>query len=171
MLKICNLFIPDNPFPPLVSHSILSIPLLLEVHEDVLIWNEVKNGIYMVRSGYCYVMRMSMKEVRRQVQGDWDSVWRAQVPPKVQNLIWRICRSCLLTRDRLNACHVSCPLHCELCENYVESDWHISFLIAIPVQIFGKLQGWLQLYNLGWLASIRLEQFYWMFVHLAREHC
>lgn len=92
----------------------------------MLIWNE-KNDIYMVRSGYCYVMRMSMKEERCQAQGDWDSAWSAQVPPKVWNLIWRICRSCLPTRDRLNACHVFCPLHYELCENYVESDWHVFF--------------------------------------------
>jgi len=61
VLKICNLFTPDNLLPPDVSHSILSIPLLLEDHEDVLSWNEEKNGIYMVRSGYCYAMRMSMK--------------------------------------------------------------------------------------------------------------
>jgi hypothetical protein len=82
-------------------------------------------------------MRMSMKEERRQVQGDWVSVWIAQVPPKVRNLIWSFRRSCLPTRDRLNARHVSSPLHCELCENYVLSDFHI-FFIAIPVQIVEK---------------------------------
>lgn len=54
-------------------------------------------------------------------------MWRAQIPPKMWNLIWRIYRSCLPTQDRLNTHHVSCPLHCELCEHYVESDWHILF--------------------------------------------
>ncbi|MCI18474.1 pentatricopeptide repeat-containing protein, partial [Trifolium medium] len=51
-----------------------------------------------------------MNAEKRYVEEEWNSVWKAQVPPKVRNLIWRICRECLPTCDRLNQQHV--PARC-----------------------------------------------------------
>ncbi|KAI5441836.1 hypothetical protein KIW84_011044 [Lathyrus oleraceus] len=32
---------------------------------------------------------------------DWCSLWNIKAPPKVKHLLWRICKGCLPTRDRL----------------------------------------------------------------------
>jgi hypothetical protein len=47
-------------------------------------------------------MKALMNMEERCVEKEWNSVWKAQVPPKVCNLIWRIC---------------VCPIHCETCED------------------------------------------------------
>lgn len=81
--------------------------------------------LHTVTSGYN--LAMLLKAERCQVSGDWGSIWRSQVAAKVRNLIWRIGRGCLPTRDRLQACHVQCPIHCSLCDAFEESEWHIFF--------------------------------------------
>jgi len=83
--------------------------------------------MYTVRSVYNLAILQSLKAERCQVSGDWDSMWRSQVAPKVRNLIWRTGRGCLPTRDRLHVCYVQCPIHCSLCDAFKESEWHIFF--------------------------------------------
>lgn len=99
-----------------VAAAILAVPLLLVDKDDRVIWSEDLHGNYSVRSGYKLAVQEQINWVRSHVTGDWNSLWRAHVPPKVRNLIWRICRSCLPTRERLQQCWVNCPRNCELCE-------------------------------------------------------
>jgi len=40
--------------------------------------------------------------------GFWTGIWKLKAPPKVKNLIWRICRGCLPTRARLLDRGVNC---------------------------------------------------------------
>jgi len=73
-------------------------------------------------------MCISTKAERRKVAGDWGVVWQAKVMPKVRNLLWRICRGCLPTWNKLNTRHVLCPVQCPLCTETEKSDWHILFV-------------------------------------------
>lgn len=55
------------------------------------------HGHYSVRSAYrlCVSELIDLSHLRR--PGYWSEIWRLKVPPKVKNLVWRMCRSCLPT--------------------------------------------------------------------------
>ena len=114
-------------FIPQMVSEITAIPLDITNGEDKLIWGDECNGIYTVRSGYNFMMSKMLGGHRCEVVGDWSSLWKARVPPKIRNFIWRVCRGCLPTRQRLQERNVSCPLNCELCLNPVENELHIFF--------------------------------------------
>ncbi|PNX97052.1 cytochrome p450 [Trifolium pratense] len=52
-----------------------------------------------------------------EASGNWHQIWRAKIPPKVKNLLWRIGRNALPTRARLNSRGVQCPEHCAVCND------------------------------------------------------
>ncbi|CAJ2637762.1 unnamed protein product [Trifolium pratense] len=54
-------------------------------------------------------------QYRDGVEGKWQQIWQAKIPPKVKNLIWRIGRNVLQTRTRLNSRGVQFPTHCAVC--------------------------------------------------------
>jgi hypothetical protein len=83
-------------FDSTIVQHITSVPLFSFSDEDKLNWKYDRSGMYIVRSGY-HVMRNIKGDDKFAVEGDWDSLWRTKVPPKVRNLIWRICRGCLPT--------------------------------------------------------------------------
>lgn len=87
----------------------MDIPLVIDDQPDAFIWNEERNGLCIVRSGYRFIMRRSLKEERCLIPGDWGSLWRAQVPSKVRNLIWRICRLCSPTQRQTSGSSCSLP--------------------------------------------------------------
>lgn len=89
-------------------------------------WHADMNGVYTVRSGYNFGMRLAV-EGKNHVTGDWSSLWHTRVPPKTRNLAWRICRRCLPTRRRLHERRVQGPLNCAVCEDQLEDDWHLLF--------------------------------------------
>lgn len=92
-----------------VSQTIMDIPLVIDDQPDAFIWNEERNGLCIVHSGYRFIMRRSLKEERCLIPGDWGSLWRAQVPSKVRNLIWRICRLCSPTQRQTSGSSCSLP--------------------------------------------------------------
>jgi hypothetical protein len=104
--KIINLFSHDAAEP------ILFVPLISELKEDKLVWQEEKNGEYTVKSGYRLLLLMKANEERRcrGTTGSWRSLWQICAPPKAKHMLWRICRDCLPTRVQLRQHHVQCPL-------------------------------------------------------------
>ncbi|CAJ2667453.1 unnamed protein product [Trifolium pratense] len=119
--RISNLFTHD------AATDILSIPLLREVKEDKLVWQEEQNGEYTVKSGYRLLMQKIKEEKQRGMTGSWKALWQIRAPPKVKHLLWRICRDCLPTRTRLQHHHVQCPAICELCRGANEDSRHVLF--------------------------------------------
>jgi hypothetical protein len=61
------------------------------------------------------------------VNGCWNLIWVLQAPPKVKNILWRICRQCVPTRDRLREKGVDCPQICALCNCDEEDIMHLFF--------------------------------------------
>ncbi|MCI21523.1 hypothetical protein A2U01_0042691, partial [Trifolium medium] len=47
------------------AHEILAVPLLREVREDRLVWQEEQNGEYSVKSGYRVLMQEKEEGRRR----------------------------------------------------------------------------------------------------------
>jgi hypothetical protein len=74
--------------------------------------------------------------------GFWSVIWRLKVPPKVKNLIWRMCRGCLPTRVRLQDKGVQCPTSCVSCGGLHEDLSHICFECPFTVQVWRKIGLW-----------------------------
>ncbi|GAU37566.1 hypothetical protein TSUD_153990 [Trifolium subterraneum] len=84
-------------------------------------------GDYSVKSAYRICVQELIDTSYLRVNGNWNLVWNIKVPPKVKNLIWRICRRCLPTRVRLRDKGVECTQTCALCNEENEDSEHIFF--------------------------------------------
>jgi hypothetical protein len=66
--------------------------------------------------------------------GSWNLIWRAKIPPKMKNLLWRISRNILPTRLKLNSRGVQCPTSCVVCNTEDEDIMHVFFMCQKSVQ-------------------------------------
>jgi hypothetical protein len=116
------------------AEAIFKTPLVEQVHADKMVWKAEKNGNYSVRSAYrlCVEELIDISHLKRSVC--WSSIWRLKVPPKVKNLVWRICRGCFLTRARLGDKGVHCPPNCVVCDDNYEDIVHILFTCPLSIQ-------------------------------------
>lgn len=114
-LKTWNVPFLNSFFNQQIVEHIVNTPLFPSVREDRLIWKKENNGEYSVRSVYRLCMNELLETSHFKVQGTWDSIWKLNVPPKIKNLIRRICRNCLPTRTRLRDKGVNCTAICALC--------------------------------------------------------
>jgi hypothetical protein len=78
-------------------NRICVVPLLELVGEDKLIWDEEKDGLYSVRSGYRRIIKERDRGGGPRRVEDWCSIWKIKAPPKAKHMLWRICRECLTT--------------------------------------------------------------------------
>nr|ABN08869.1 Polynucleotidyl transferase, Ribonuclease H fold [Medicago truncatula] len=67
-----------------------------------------------------------------------------QVPPKIENLVWRICRGVLPTRIRLQDKGVQCRTNCVSCEHQAEDIDHVFFHCPFAVQAWNSARLWQQ---------------------------
>ncbi|GAU41436.1 hypothetical protein TSUD_98320 [Trifolium subterraneum] len=73
----------------------------------------------------------SVRSDKYHVVGNWNGIWKAQVPHKARHLLWRLCRGCLPTRSRLLERRVECTLNCHVCDEEIEDELHIFFRCAV----------------------------------------
>jgi ribonuclease HI len=133
---ISHLF--DEP----TTDAILSTPLFPQVLVDALNWSGERNGQYSVRSAYRIHTETITSAAHLYRPGPWSSIWKLKVPPKVKNLVWRVCRSCLPTQARLLSRGVQCPAHCVLCNEGEEDSTHILFTCPYASQVWQKTHLW-----------------------------
>ncbi|XP_058725762.1 uncharacterized protein LOC131597036 [Vicia villosa] len=69
-----------------VAKEILSIPLIEEVVEDMLVWDEEKSEDYSVRTGYKLWRNSRSFQPNCKVDGNWDSLWNIMAPPRAAGL-------------------------------------------------------------------------------------
>jgi hypothetical protein len=65
----------------------------LEVWED---------GAYSVRSVYHFCVNQTAFAEHHQIACNWRIIWKAKIPPKVKNFIWRVGHNCIPTRVKLS---------------------------------------------------------------------
>jgi hypothetical protein len=87
-----------------------------------------QDGVYTVRSAYNYFVNSVESQDNAGIAGNWQQIWRAKIPPRVKNLLWRIGRNVLPTRVRLNSRGIQCPENCAICNDGVEDSIHVLFL-------------------------------------------
>ncbi|CAJ2649711.1 unnamed protein product [Trifolium pratense] len=91
----------NNIFDQGTADAILRTPLFQQVTSDKLVWKAEKKGNYTVKSAYRLCVEELLDTSHLSRPGFWSGIWRLKVPPKVKNLLWRICRGCFPTRARL----------------------------------------------------------------------
>lgn len=151
-VSINNLMMPDEKrwnettvrqvFSDELANKILSTPLVAHVQSDRLIWKAERNGKYSVKNAYrlCVEELIDASHLRR--PGNWSSIWKLKVPPKVRNLIWRIFRRCLPMRIRLYYKGVQCPTQCVSCESSHEDMTHLFFACPFDIQVWSLSGLW-----------------------------
>ncbi|XP_058742176.1 uncharacterized protein LOC131614632 [Vicia villosa] len=114
-------------FDHVVAETILRVPLVEEVVEDRLVWQEERNGEYSVKSGYRLWRGVQSSNRCNDREGNWKNVWNILAPSRAKHLLWRICRGCLPTRTNLQQHHVQCSSICPWCDIEEEDEWHVFF--------------------------------------------
>jgi len=156
-------------FSPYIASSILHTPLFSQVQHDRLIWKAEKNGRYSVRSAYrlCVDELIDVSYLRR--PGYWSGIWRLEVPPKVKNLIWRVCHGVLPTRARLCDKGVQCPtssVHC-LAEN--EDTAHLLIDCPAVVQVWQVSGLWQDIQQAKTHENSAINVVFYLLQHLTVE--
>jgi hypothetical protein len=116
-------------FDQSVAKRIISTPLSLRLPSDVLVWNWEKDGVYSVRSAY----HLLCEEKTRLLPGPscpskskvWKEIWRAPVPNKIKNFMWRLTKDILPTCANLHKKGISLDLLCPMCHLEEESASHL----------------------------------------------
>ncbi|PNX70097.1 pentatricopeptide repeat-containing protein, partial [Trifolium pratense] len=121
---------------------IMQTPLYASVRDDKLVWKLEQDGVYSVRSAYKQCVNDAGYQDRHGVAGQWNNIWRAKIPPKVKNLIWRIGRDVLPTRKKLISRGVQCPTHCDVCNDGDEDSMHVLFSCTRSIQCWQRAGLW-----------------------------
>jgi hypothetical protein len=127
-------------------------PHYVFVHDDQLVWKLEQDGVYSVTNAYKQCVITTGNQERQGVAGQWNHIWRAKVPPKVKNLLWRIGRNILSTREKLNSRGVQCPVHCVVCDGGEEDIMHVLFMSTRSVHCWQRVGMWTHI-NAGLVAS------------------
>ncbi|EEF52351.1 conserved hypothetical protein [Ricinus communis] len=97
-----------------------------EVNDD-LIWDGCPSGAYSMKKGYAWLMESNGKG---QIQGMvprmenkeyWRSIWKLEVPPKIQCFLWRWSTGAVTVSDILFKRHCSPSNLCIICGNEPET--------------------------------------------------
>jgi ribonuclease HI len=136
--KSWNLPFLQSIFNNQIVEHIVNTPLYPSVREDRLIWRKENDGEYSVRSAYRLCMNELLDTSHFKVQGEWSLIWKLKVPPKIKNLVWRICRKCLPTRVRLRDKGVSCDDVCSLCNTNEEDSLHLLFRCQSSMNVWDR---------------------------------
>ncbi|XP_058742557.1 uncharacterized protein LOC131615059 [Vicia villosa] len=122
------------------TEKILQVLLLEEVKRDRLIWKAERDGTYSVKTGYklWYHVVISREEVGG--SEDWGSIWNIKAPPRVEYPLWRICRDCIPTRERLRQHVVMCPSNIKSLIFYIcsKEGKEVSGRFAVMIDVIWK---------------------------------
>ena len=140
--KVWNAPLIYNLFDNNTTQLVLNTPLQPLVTGDKLIWKAEKNGMYSVRSAYRICVTEIADNSRLHLPGRWKLIWRLKVPPKIKNLVWRVCRGCFPTRSRLSSKGMHCPINCVLCDSNYEDNIHVLLECPTAMHIWRKAHLW-----------------------------
>jgi len=125
-----------------IANKILHTPLIFQVDADRIIWKAERHEHYSVRSAYRLYVSELIDSTYNWRPGDWASIWNLKVPPKVKNLIWRMCRGCLPTRVRLLDKGVTCPTNWASCNSTHEDLMHVFFACPFAIHVWNRTGIW-----------------------------
>lgn len=127
----------------LEAAEILKIKPSTWLARDVQAWAFERNGHYSVRSAYKLLKADQMATAKAasnetdssEQSGQWSSVWRLDVPPKIRVFWWRVMHNSLPSKSELKRRHVEKESYCEVCGDPDECLYHMFFLCPVA-QLF-----------------------------------
>ncbi|CAN1324950.1 Putative ribonuclease H protein At1g65750, partial [Linum perenne] len=118
---------------------ILSLLPLDPRRHDRLVWHFSRNGCYTIRSTY----RVAMESVRSQeflnIGGDWSSLWKLRLPPKIKQFGWHLGRGAVPTRTALSLRGINVMQDCGCCAGSTETYWHLFIACLVAVECWQKM--------------------------------
>ncbi|CAN1787821.1 Putative ribonuclease H protein At1g65750 [Linum perenne] len=78
-----------------------------------------------MKSAYKLIMDHLTDRTSLIVTGQWNEVWKLQIPPKVKHFLWTLARGILSLRSNLNRRKIPVPIECGLCDAGVEDEFHM----------------------------------------------
>ncbi|XP_045789329.1 uncharacterized protein LOC123884299 [Trifolium pratense] len=116
-------------FFPHEAKQILSLPISPRLPSDKIIWHFERNGEYSVRSAHHLLKQHSSRNAAgtsgQQTDILWREIWRAPVPNRVRNFLWRLGKNILPTRANLSRKGVQVENLCPQCNNAPETIDHL----------------------------------------------
>lgn len=131
-----NVEVVEQMFDPEVREPHTYYPLIESVYKDKLIWKAEKDGQYLVRSSYRLCVNTIVDNSHLHKPSGWNEIWKLEVPSKVNNFVWRVCRNCLPTWARLTYRGINCSTTCVVCNHNYEDEIHILFEWPRVVQVW-----------------------------------
>jgi ribonuclease HI len=153
-----------NSFSNSDAIKIVSTPLSLSLPEDKSCWFWEKDGMYSVRSAYHLLCngRENSQPGPSSSRDDrlWKEIWKAPVPNKIKNFMWRLAKNILPTRGNLLKKGITLDTSCPLCHNSEENVQHLFMqcnimklaLFASPLGCQPPLNTDLNCWLLEWLT-------------------
>lgn len=87
--------------------------------------------MYTVKSGYRIALQKAGSTLDKPESSFkpnkhlWRVIWKLQVPPKIQNFWWRVCKNSLATKENLFRKRCAPSPQCPICNENVESVEHL----------------------------------------------
>ena len=140
--KMWNEEVVRSIFEAETAQQILDKPLFPQVNVNRSVWKAKKNGHYSVRSAYRLCMEEIVDNSHMRKEEFWCGIWKLKIPPKIKNMVWRVCCECLPTQVRLNRRGVNCPSSCVLCNDPHEDSYHMFFHCGTAVGVWRTAGLW-----------------------------
>ncbi len=88
--------------------------------QDRMYWKESNNGWFSTKSS---VQLLHKNKGHKPSELKW--IWDLDCAPKIRNFMWRISKSGLQTKERLQQRRIAVPMECELCGHHSEGFFHL----------------------------------------------
>ncbi|KAA3476902.1 reverse transcriptase [Gossypium australe] len=116
-----------NTFPEAEAELILRIPLAMEPHEDLLVWNGELSGKFSVRSSYKLLQNSDPTAYALQIiyRGFYNKLWKIDIPTKIKIFIWKISWNFLATLVNMAIKKLTSSSLCPRCATGEETMNHL----------------------------------------------
>lgn len=114
---------------------IYQIPLSTRTKADSWYWIFDSNGAFSVKS--CYRRLQGENECTE--KSFWKKLWSLQLPGKVINFLWRVCRNVLPTAEALMHKHVNVQNICSWCQLQNEDTLHVLFKYEFAKEVWQSM--------------------------------
>ncbi|KAA3462420.1 reverse transcriptase [Gossypium australe] len=127
-----------NTFPKAEAELILRIPLAMELHEDLLVWNGELSDEFSVRSSYKILQNSDPTAYALQniYRGFYNKLWKIDIPTKIKIFIWKISWNFLATRVNMAIRKLTSSTLCPRCAVGEETMNHLFRDCSVSVAIW-----------------------------------
>ncbi|XP_074310491.1 uncharacterized protein LOC141646518 [Silene latifolia] len=116
-------------FLPFEHNRIFSMRIISTKPMDAWTWDFEKDGEYSVKSAYKLLTKDGVDVVcssdLTKEKALWNSIWKANVNPKVKVFMWQFCNDAIATRRNLASRIRSMDVGCPSCGSEVETSLHL----------------------------------------------